>query len=406
MEGGVVLQSDSPILILSCYRTGSTLLRFILDTHPRIYSPPEVFLGQAAQDLASLAIGLRGLGGGKDPLDAIDPDVLSWVRTILDGELRAAAERKGKSIWCEKTPSNLIPQNLRVLEQVFPDARRICLHRHCLDVVQSLLKMVDRLTELQPYLLQGGVVTAAINYWNDRTATLLQHEQDHPSQCFRLRYEDMVTEPVKTLEPMFRFLGLDWDESLITGVFAAQHDRGLDDHYIFFTSSIHSQSLGVGRSVSLKGVPEKTLNTMHSLLDRLGYPHLPAAPSAGSAGAKTTVPRDLRWFFETHLPARIREEPGLCAEIARSYQFFVTGDERGAWVLDPRKGRIAAGEAAAACTIEVSAADLFAIAHGELHPWKATEQRRLRLAGDAQPRELEKLMRLLHLPKEGNSLPS
>ena len=397
-----MLRNESPILILSCYRTGSTLLRFLVDTHPQIYSPPEVFLGQAAYDLARFSIGLRGLTIEQDQIDAIAPDVLAWIRTVLSAEMSAAAERKGKKIWCEKTPSNLVPEHLKVLDLVFPDARCLCLHRHCLDVVQSLIKMVDRLPELQPFLLKGGVVTAAINYWNERTAALLQYEQDHRSRCFRLRYEDMVAEPVKVLEPMFRFLDVDWDESLVTEVFSAKHDRGGDDHYIFFTSSIHSRSLGVGRSLSLKGVPEKSLETMHSLLQRLGYPEMPSAASAGSAGASTAPARDLRWFFDAHLPARLREEPGLCAEIIRTYRFSVTGEERGAWVLDPRQGRITMGDAAAECTIEVSAADLFAIAQGELHPWKAAEQRRLRLTGDVQPRELEKVMRLLHLPKEGS----
>jgi len=388
--------TQPPILILSCYRTGSTLLRFIVDTHPQIYSPPEVALGRTAYDLVRFAIGVRGLTVEKDQLAAMPPEVLSWVRAILEGEMSAAAARKGKEIWCEKTPSNLLPENLTILRQVFPDARYLCLHRHCLDVVPSLLKMADRIQELQPYLMKGGVLTAVINFWNDVTATLLQHEQEHGSRCFRLRYEDMVTEPTKVLEPMFRFLGVDWDESLVTGVFTAQHDRGSDDHYISFTNSIHTRSIGSGRSLSLKGVPEKTLEVMRSLLRRLGYPELPAATSAA---AEAVPVHDLRWFFETHLPARIRKEPDLCAAIAGSYQFVVTGDRGGAWVFVPRECRIAAGPAAASCSIEVSAADLFAIASGELHPWKAAELRRLRLSGDVQPRELEKVVRLLHLPK-------
>lgn len=390
--------TESPILILSCYRTGSTLLRFIIDTHPEIYSPPEVSLGQAACNLALFSSGLRGIHYNlTNPSDDMPPDMQAWIRGTLEGEMLAAAARKGKRIWCEKTPSNLVPRNLKVLGQVFPDARYLCLHRHALDVGQSLIKIIHRLDDLQPFLITNGVITAAINYWNERTATLLKHEQDNPSRCFRLRYEDLVTAPARVLDPMFRFLGLDWDESLTDRVFKAQHDRGMDDQYIPFTNSIHTRSLGAGRTVSLKGVPEKTLETMRSLLRKLEYPDLPAwAPSTlPDAGAAPT--KDVRWFFETHLPTRIQGEPDLCASLAASYQFVVTADEREAWVFDPRQRRVTAGRAAASCSVEISAADLFDIARGELHPLKAIEQRRLRLSGDVRIQELENLMRLLHL---------
>jgi hypothetical protein len=145
---------------------------------------------------------------------------------------------------------------------------------------------------------------------------------------------------------------------------------------------------------------------MRSLLRRLDYPDLPTAGAPASSAAEAVPAHDVRWFFETHLPARIRAEPGLCASLGTAYQFVITGDEGGAWVLDPRQGRVAAGQAAASCRVEVSATDLFAIAYGELHPWKAAEQRRLQLSGNVQVRGLEKLMQLLHLSRLGSGSPS
>jgi protein-tyrosine sulfotransferase len=329
--------AQPPILILSCYRSGSTLLRFIVDTHPEIYSPPEVFIGQAAYFLAHFSLSLRGLREEKlENLDTLAPEVLAWIRSTLEGEMRAAAARKGKQIWCEKTPSNLVPRNLEILRQVFPDARFLCLYRHALDVAQSMLKMIDRFEDVQPFLMRGGVASAAINYWNQRTATLLQHEQDMPAQCFRLRYEDLVADPPKVLASMFGFLGVDWDESLIRGVFETQHDRGLADHYIPFTRSIHNRSLGAGRNLSLKGVSEKSLDTMHSLLGRLGYPDLSAPASAATATPAPAAGRDVKWLFETHLPARLRGQPEISSGLDGTFQFVITGEEGGAWVVDPR----------------------------------------------------------------------
>jgi protein-tyrosine sulfotransferase len=393
-------EAPPPILILSCYRSGSTLLRFIVDTHPEIYSPPEVFLGQAAYFLAHFALSLRGLREKKmEGLTTLAPDVLAWIRSNLEGEMRAAAARKGKRLWCEKTPSNLVPDRLGILRQVFPDARYLCLYRHPLDVAQSMIKMIDRFEDVQPFLIRGGVGSATINYWNQRTATLLELEEALPTQCHRLRYEDLVADPPRVLAPMFRFLGVDWDESLLPAVFETEHDPGLADHYIPFTRAIHNRSLGAGRHLSLKGVADKSLDTMRTLLQKLGYAELSAAASPATAAAANAARQDLRWLFETHLPARLRGEPELCDSLAGTFQFVVTSEEGGAWVVDPRQRRVAAGPGAASCGIEVSAADLFAIAHGELHPWKAGEQRRLRLSGSVRVQDLQKLMQLLSLPK-------
>lgn len=389
----------APILILSCYRTGSTLLRYIMDTHPEIYSPPEIELGQVAFDLMHLSAGLAGQNFDPTSSDELPEPAFSWVRGLLSELLNAAAAQRGKRIWCEKTPSNLAPLTLALLRKLFPTARKLCLHRHCLDVVSSILKMLDRLPELNSFLLasQGHAVTAAINYWCERTATLLWLEEQEPSLCRRLRYEDMVSDPAGILEPMFGFLGVSLVPGLVDKVFEAHHDRGKQDHYVSFSQSIHTGNIGSGRSVSFEGVAESALSTMDSLLRRLAYPDRPVAVPAASqeptAGRAAT--QDVRWFFETHLPQRIQAEPELCASFSTLYQFVVAGAAGGAWVVDPGRGQVSPGRSSALCNVEVSTADLFSIARGGLHPWKAAEQGRLRLRGDIRMQELEKLVRLL-----------
>lgn len=44
--------SNAPIFVLCYARSGSTLLRYILDTHPEIVAPPELHLLTAARQLA------------------------------------------------------------------------------------------------------------------------------------------------------------------------------------------------------------------------------------------------------------------------------------------------------------------------------------------------------------------
>jgi hypothetical protein len=45
------LRAAPPVFVLSCERSGSTLLRYIIDTHPQICSPAHLHLGQLCRSL-------------------------------------------------------------------------------------------------------------------------------------------------------------------------------------------------------------------------------------------------------------------------------------------------------------------------------------------------------------------
>lgn len=393
-----------PIFILSCYRTGSTLLRYIFDTHPEVYAPPELNLGQAAFDLAHLDCSLIGLHPPSKP-EQLPAEVVAGLRATLGGRLDAATARKGKIIWCEKSPSNLAV--LGLLRLLFPEARFVCLYRHAFDVSKSLIKMIYRTPDLQSFLIKhkNNLEAAALDYWNQRTATALSLESELPERCVRVRYEDLVDRPAEVVPPVFTSLGLSWDEKLLEAVFTSQHDDGMQDHYITQTRSIHADSVGGGQDLPLDNVPTKVLDTTHGLLATLGYPERPepirpGQPTADSpveiSPAAAAVPTP-RWLFEIYLAERLRTQSRLVEAIGSSYRFTVDGEGGGTWVIDPREGRILSGQMPATCSVEVSATDLFAIAHGRLHPWKAAEQGRLRFQGDIKVRELEALVRFLLL---------
>lgn len=80
-----------------------------------------------------------------------------------------------------------------------------------------------------------------------------------------------------------------------------------------------------------------------------------------------------------------------------SYRFEILGDGGGTWVVDPQQRKVLTGQAPASCKIEISAADLFAVASGRLHPFKANEQGRLQFHGNIDVYEIDALMQLLRL---------
>lgn len=386
------------LFILSCHRSGSTLLRFILDTHPEIYSPPETFFGPCASYLIRFRSGLSGTRDGDVPSPST-PEELDWVRGILGSQMQVQTQRRGKRIWCEKTPDNL--GHLALLDSLFPRARFLCLHRHALDVIKSSTKMA--IPDFGPYLFrsEGHVENALLLYWNERTRESLEFETAHPERCFRLRYEDLVTSPERILEPLFAFLGVAWDPELLGSVFTSKHDPGVEDHYARFSTQIYSTSLGAGRDVSLARAPVQDVREMEALLARLGYKRLPEpkAPVGGNEKASARGAASVRWLFEVHLPERLRAAPVRSA--GSSYQFTIAGEngDGGTWLIDTNPGALSAkpGEGGAMCLLELAASDILELANGRTNPLKAFDQGKIRVQGTFELSALRELFDLLRV---------
>lgn len=402
--GGSSDRDVRPAFVLSCNRAGSTLLRFILDTHPDIYCPPELFLGQAAH---TLAIFLCGLEGRSSYFEAegkiyVSDAIAETLRTVISDRLAAHVARRGKRLWCEKTPQNI--HHRQLLDLLFPRAKYICLHRHCLDVVASALQLVGRIGAIQRsiYRSSGHVLTGAIRWWCETERALLELERTQPDRCFRLRYEDLVEKPAQVLKPLFSFLEVPWDEKVLGSVFSAQHDYGYEDPKIRFNDRIHSGSVGSGASLSsLEGVPADVIASMRQLLEELGYPEVnrrqAETPKPGQAAE---MPFSPSWFFETFLPGRIEAMPEVAARIDHSFRFAVNGPDGGSWLVDlrPAGSRVQRTNDPAQSTILITASDLADISRGILNSSKAFLEGRLKVLGFVDYTVLEHLVQILRQP--------
>jgi hypothetical protein len=373
-----------PAFIVSCSRSGSTLLRFIVDTAPDIYCPSELFLGDAA---LSLAVFFRGLTGSESIYDSA---VTERVGAFLDEQISSYAARRGKRRWCEKTPGNAL--HLPLIEAVFPSATYLCLHRHALDVAHSAIKVTGK-PELLP---------VTIRQWIETSRVLLDFERGHPSRCHRLRYEDLVAAPGEVLPPLFAFLGARWDNRLLDTVFTAEHDRGLGDPYIRFSDRIYRSSVGQGAGLDLESLPPEIVAKMMQILDELGYAATPASPEPAAAAAGSEA-LSAAWLFETFLPARLAAMPAASAAVNDTILFEIEGPEGGSWLVDLRPAassvsRIHNGAGVASLTITISRGDLGEVLRGELNASMATLTGRLRISGKVDPIALATVLQLFRLP--------
>jgi protein-tyrosine sulfotransferase len=396
---------NGPIFILSSARSGSTLFRILLDTHPKIYSPPELNLGSLAESLYAAISWLTGTPGLPP---AENRAVVERVRPILDDLLDSSARLRGKTIWCEKSPGNARFGDL--LAEIFPDARFLCLYRHAHDVAQSAIDTFRYgfPPGFQEYLREspGDHVQAVLRYWADTASPTLELERRLPARTYRLRYEDLVAEPSGTLEPLFGFLGLTWDPALLTAVFTAPHDRGPGDPYVYFTDRIRRDSVGAGRNLPTGTLPTALRERVNALLAELGYAERPGRPERRE-GSATEAPREAatggaetpgaRWLFETMLPARAA---GARSEAPLACDVVVHGAGGGAWTLrwDETGLAVTPGPAGLPARIEIEESDLLDIVGGRANPLKIAQEGRIHVGGLESEEALRGLLQLIWAP--------
>lgn len=189
----------APVFILCSVRSGSTLLRVILNSHPRICSPHELHLRylrvRVERPYAEKSVDLLGL-------DTKEMENLLWDR-ILERELTSA----GKSVLVDKTPTNTLDWP-RLLEG-WPDAKFIFLLRHPASIVESYMRGHDDRT-LEGSTNHIGRFVEAIEDARSKVAGLT------------VRYEDLTSDPEAVSKQLCAFLGVPWDPRML--------DYGKQDH--------------------------------------------------------------------------------------------------------------------------------------------------------------------------------
>ncbi|MFI6481194.1 sulfotransferase family protein [Nonomuraea sp. NPDC050663] len=183
----------SPVFLLSSVRSGSTLLRVMLNSHSRIHSPIETHFRRMAIALTTepvrQAMGLLGHVHN-------DLEHLMWDR-VLHREL----SRSGKSLLVEKTPSNVFAW--RRISTCWPEARYVFLLRHPMSIVQSW-------HEADP---ERRPMDEAV----PRTLTYMTYLEEARRNLdgLTVRYEDLVASPATELGRLCRFLGVEFEPGML-----------------------------------------------------------------------------------------------------------------------------------------------------------------------------------------------
>lgn len=198
----------NPIFIGGLYKSGTSLLRALLDRHPNIASGLETYWFEL-----DLPIG----GGDSDQdrrkahierlarfFEVEEPVVRHWAREadsaerFLDTFLGHLAHSLGKGRWAEKTPGNILHTD-RIF-RAWPSATVIHIVRRPLDVFASL-KQAGKRDTIEEF------VALWVDYLGAGRTGLRTHG---PDRVVEVRYEALVSDPEKTMRYLLRQLGEDW----------------------------------------------------------------------------------------------------------------------------------------------------------------------------------------------------
>jgi hypothetical protein len=180
-----------PVFVLSYMRSGSTLLRVVLNSHSKLCAPHEMhlsllridFRGQSKAAMEEIGFGARAL------------ENLLWDRVLFD-----QLAKSGKAHIIDKTPGNSLWW--RRIHNYWPKAKFIILYRHPVRVMQSWEKA-------HPKLKREGTIAQMLRF----AEALEQARQAHGGLV--VRYEEFTRDPAKVSKEICEFIGVPWEPEMI-----------------------------------------------------------------------------------------------------------------------------------------------------------------------------------------------
>jgi hypothetical protein len=205
--------------VVGVNRSGTTLLRLMLDAHPQLAIPPETHFVPDVIRLARRDGGTRvrmvrtmtrHARWGDFGLDAKElRGRVAHVKPARSGPVVRAfyelyAESQGKPRWGDKTPRYM--RAMPRIQRALPEARFIHIIRDGRDVAISQNERA----------LTGGnqSMAEAAGRWQRRINTARAHAADLPTYR-EVRYEDLVSDPEQTLKGICDYIELPYDEAML-----------------------------------------------------------------------------------------------------------------------------------------------------------------------------------------------
>ncbi|PCJ37938.1 MAG: hypothetical protein COA75_01590 [Cellvibrionales bacterium] len=221
-----------PILIVGAARSGTTLLQYMLRSHPDVSLPtseshffiPFYERQDEFGDLTQLKNiqhlldeiyhahryffdeNMHGLNFNAIQLAAeIHHANITTIPNIISFIFQKNATAEGKTRWGDKTPYYAL--HLETLLEMFPNAQVVHLIR---DGRDCALSMLERRWDLCIFNYYHAAYT-----WNKYVRAGKAFGKKHPDHYFEIRYEDILDQPDTSIKILCEYLDIDFNQSVI-----------------------------------------------------------------------------------------------------------------------------------------------------------------------------------------------
>lgn len=226
-----------PFFIIGCVRSGTTLLRNVLRSHPNLVSPEETHFFRWSEPFGTpqstklLSSTTNSVLKKHREMDGISEE---QFKSILDSSTsRGDLQRKymhryivnnkfdGKR-WFDKTPQNIYGASM--LAEEFPISKFVHIVRNPINVVSSL--RVGKVVKIDN-------IIGACNYWNEAASIINVLKRAYGKRVYEVKYEDFTSNLLPELEKMLTFLEEDFNAEWFTEFTTAPKEH---DHSELFTT--------------------------------------------------------------------------------------------------------------------------------------------------------------------------
>lgn len=190
----------APVFVMSPVRSGSTLLRVMLNSHSQLHAPIEMHVRRLTVNLTTEPVlqAMEALGHTQSDIEHI----------LWDRMLHRELVRSGKRILVDKTPSNVFAW--KRIATCWPDARFIFLIRHPMSIAVSWHEADPGkrpMSEAVPHTYQY------MKYLQEARTAL---------DGLTVRYEDLTADLAAVTRDICAYLGVPWEPEML--------DYGRFDH--------------------------------------------------------------------------------------------------------------------------------------------------------------------------------
>lgn len=190
------------IFIAGSFRSGTTLMRAIIDVHPSVSCGPETkvipaimgFITQYQKEPYAVKLVRNKIMKN----NTIDSATGLFIYHIMANHVRKS-ERL-----CDKDPYASI--YIEYLHKIFPNAKFVYMVRDGRGAVVSLMNRLKINVTFENFLKE-------LKTWNDYNLNVsTQCNSIGPKYCKRVKYEDLVLQPNSTIREITEFLDLSWTD--------------------------------------------------------------------------------------------------------------------------------------------------------------------------------------------------